>query len=49
MGVTHVFQCDVGNTMGNVFISFKGCCEYTEESATFTVRGVQRMLLELNP
>lgn len=31
MGVTHVFQCNVVNTMANVFISFKGCREYTEE------------------
>lgn len=49
MDITHVFQCNVVNTMANVFISFKGCREYTEESGTFTVRGVQRMLLELNP
>lgn len=37
MGVTHVFQCNVVNTMADVFISFKGCREYTEESGTFTV------------
>lgn len=48
MGVTQVFQCNVVNAMADVFISFKGCREYTEESGTVTVRGVPRMLLELN-
>lgn len=49
MDVARVFQRNVVNTMAAVFISFKGCHEYTEGSGACTVWGVQKTPLELNP
>lgn len=49
MDVARIFQRNVVNAVADVFISFKGCHEYTEGSGACTVWGVQRTPLELNP